>query len=60
MRSPQSDLDLVSKLMPMLEGVIFYKKFSSQNHFSSKAKSFDPLQAERFPPEQCGYGIRYF
>ena len=42
----------------MVEGQVFYKKFSNNQSISTKA--FDPLHAERSPPEMCGYGIRLF
>lgn len=44
--------------MPLVEGQIFYKKFSNSQSISTKA--FDPLHSEKSPPEMCGYGIRLF
>ena len=44
--------------MPLIDGQIFYKRFSRAQ--SIQSKTFDPLHAERFPPENCGYGIRLF
>lgn len=49
--------ETMSLIMPLLQGSIFYKKFSSSQ--SLKQRSFDPLDAELFPPESCGYGIRF-
>jgi hypothetical protein len=44
--------------MPLLEGSIFYKKFSNRQSLNLNENAFDPLKADRIPPEQCGYGIR--
>ena len=52
------DMELISRLMPLIDGCILYKKFSKQQSIVKKA--FDPLHAENLPPEQCGYGVRLF
>ena len=52
------DMELVSRLLPLIDGQILYKKFSTSQ--SIRQKAFDPLQAEKCPPEQCGFGIRLF
>ena len=55
-----SDFLLVLRLKPLVDGLIFYKKFSLRQSLNMHAKAFDPLQAEQFPPEMCGYGQRIF
>ena len=39
-----------------MEGIPIYKKLSAQNLLNQK--NFDPLNAEKCPPEKCGYGAR--
>ncbi|CDW87247.1 UNKNOWN [Stylonychia lemnae] len=46
------------RMVPLLDGAAFYKKFSSRQSLNENA--FDPLNADKFPPESCGYGIRLF
>ena len=46
------------RVVPLLDGAAFYKKFSSRQSLNENA--FDPLNGDKFPPEQCGYGIRFF
>lgn len=53
-----SDYKLVLKLKPLVDGMIFYKKFSVRQSLNSQMKTFDPLQADLVPPEMCGYGLR--
>ena len=48
----------MSRLVPLVDGQIFYKKFSTAQSMVQNA--FDPLHAEKNPPEKCGYGIRLF
>ena len=45
-------------MVPLLDGAAFYKKFSSRQSLNENA--FDPLNSEKYPPENCGYGIRFF
>lgn len=51
-----SDKNIFERIAPILEGGELYKKFSQRS--SLKQKVFDPL--EKYSPESCGYGIRYF
>lgn len=53
-----SDFKLVLKLKPLVDGMVFYKKFSVRQSLNGHAKTFDPLQAHLAPPEMCGYGLR--
>jgi hypothetical protein len=46
------------RIVPLLDGAAFYKKFSSRQSLNENA--FDPLNSDKFPPEHCGYGIRVF
>lgn len=55
-----SDYKLVLRLKPLVEGLVFYKKFSTRQSLNVHAKAFDPLQADLFPPEVCGFGMRIF
>lgn len=48
---------LFNRLLPLLQGCLFYKKFSNRQSLYQNA--FDPLKADKVPPENCGYGIRY-
>jgi hypothetical protein len=45
-------------LKPLVDGLIFYKKFSLRQSMNVNQKAFDPLQAELTPPDMCGYGLR--
>ena len=40
-----------------MEGSTVFKKFSDRQLL--KENAFDPLNAEKYPPEQCGFGIRF-
>lgn len=51
-------MQFAERLLPLLEGCSFYKKFSSRQSLNENA--FDPLYADKYPPEACGYGIRLF
>lgn len=53
----QSETNVFNLIEPLLKGQHFYKKFSKQ--FSNTMKPFDPLETEEFPPDRCGYGLRY-
>jgi hypothetical protein len=53
-----SDYKLVLKLRPLVDGMVFYKKFSVRQSLTTHSKTFDPLQADLVPPEMCGYGLR--
>lgn len=56
-----NDFQLIENLTPLMkDGIIFYKKFSSMPNLKSKIKAFDPLVADKYPPEACGYGVRHF
>eukprot|EP00347_Sterkiella_histriomuscorum_P015415 403357109 len=46
------------RIVPLLDGSAFYKKFSSRQLLNENA--FDALNADKYPPESCGYGIRLF
>lgn len=53
-------LDLFTeKLKPLLSGLSLYKKFDSKS-MSSRTIAFDPFKADKYPPENCGYALRYF
>jgi hypothetical protein len=49
----------ISRLLPLLQGALFYKKFTSRQSLKPNAPAFDPLEADQLPPEKCGYGIRF-
>jgi hypothetical protein len=42
-------------IQKLCEGDDIYKKFSSKQLLGEN--SFDPLNSEKYPPENCGYGI---
>ena len=48
-----------ARLLPLLQGAIFYKKFSSRQSLKLNVNAFDPLNADKIPPESCGYGLRF-
>jgi hypothetical protein len=52
------DVSFAERIVPLLDGAAFYKKFSSRQSLNEHA--FDPLNSDKFPPESCGYGIRLF
>ena len=52
------EVQFAKRLLPLLDGTTFYKKFSSRQSLNENA--FDPLHTEKYPPECCGYGIRFF
>jgi hypothetical protein len=52
------DVSFAERIVPLLDGAAFYKKFSSRQSLNENA--FDPLNADKFPPENCGYGVRLF
>jgi hypothetical protein len=51
-------VSFAERIVPLLDGAAFYKKFSSRQSLNENA--FDPLNSDKFPPESCGYGIRLF
>lgn len=44
----------------MVEGTIFYKAFNSSRTLKTKLRNFDALIGDKYTPDMCGYGIRYF
>jgi hypothetical protein len=48
-----------SVIEQMVQGTMFYKKFSNRPMLNSNEKAFDPLFGDKVPPEQCGYGMRF-
>ena len=52
----EEEADFFMAVQPLLEGGTFYKKFSQKS--SLVCPEFDPLEADVFPPEKCGYGLR--
>jgi len=50
------EADFFRAIQPLLDGGLFYKKFSQKSSLVSA--EFDPLEAEVLPPEKCGYGLR--
>ncbi len=52
------EVSFAERIIPLLDGAAFYKKFASTQSLNENA--FDPLNADKFPPEVCGYGIRLF
>lgn len=52
------DVSFAERIIPLLDGAAFYKKFSSRQSLNENA--FDPLNADKYPPEACGYGVRLF
>ena len=54
----RSEVTFIERVMPLISGSNMYKKFS-QNQLLNK-NAFDPLNADKSPPDQCGFGIRSF
>ncbi len=52
-----SETEIFNLVEPLLDGSEIYKKFSTQ--YAAKLPSFDPLNARKYPPDRCGYGLRY-
>lgn len=50
--------ELITRLRPLLTGSSLYKKFSQNS--SLRLPCFDPLLAQQYSPEVCGYGLRTF
>lgn len=50
------EIQLYDSVKFVLEGVQIYKKYGAEN--TLKSKIFDPLIAQKCPPETCGFGKR--
>ena len=49
-----------NKIRPLISGINLFKRFDNVNLTLRKRKKFDPLKANKFPPEECGYILRLF
>ena len=54
----RSEVTFFERVVPLIAGSNMYKKFSSNQLLNENA--FDPLNADKSPPDQCGFGIRSF
>eukprot|EP01022_Parablepharisma_sp_SALTPOND_P004400 TRINITY_DN120220_c1_g1_i1.p1 TRINITY_DN120220_c1_g1~~TRINITY_DN120220_c1_g1_i1.p1 ORF type:complete len:1293 (+),score=291.69 TRINITY_DN120220_c1_g1_i1:80-3880(+) len=55
---PVKELQLFDSIKTLLEGMYIYKKYTTQNLL--KVRAFDPLLSQKYPPETCGFGKRFF
>jgi len=55
---PIREMQLFDSIKTLLEGMLIYKKYTTQNLL--KERAFDPLHSQKYPPESCGYGKRFF
>ena len=51
---------LFQKLRPLISGINLFKRFDNVNLTLTNRKKFEPLKADKFPPEECGYTLRLF
>ena len=49
-----------NKIRPLIFGINLFKRFDNINLTLTNRKKFDPLKADKFPPEECGYILRLF
>ena len=57
---PNKNLTLIQKLRPLINGLNIYKRFDNVNLTLLHRKNFNPLKADKFPPDECGYILRIF
>ena len=57
---PTKNSSLSQKLHPLINGLNIYKRFDNVNYTLLHRKNFNPLKADKFPPEDCGYILRIF
>ena len=57
---PTKNSSLSQKLHPLINGLNIYKRFDNVNYTLLHRKTFNPLKADKFPPEECGYILRIF
>ena len=57
---PNRNSTLIQKIRPLINGLNIYKRFDNVNLTLLHRKNFNPLKADKFPPDECGYIIRIF
>ena len=57
---PNKNSTLIQKIRPLINGLNIYKRFDNVNLTLLHRKNFNPLKADKFPPDECGYILRIF